>query len=227
MLNLQDIEQYKNTFNAQGYVVIDDLLDKILVEEWNDYLQNKDDWHWTQLIKNSKMEKDFNLVNEKEDILAEYNNTLKDYSEGRFCFSFKRINKPLGNSSLIDEMRSCLSSHNLISIFSKIGHRKISTMSVFYINRFDKGDFITTHSDRGAGRNSMGVVVNLTKEWNPNHGGLTFMLDQESSDINGIVKPKLGRVLVFDIMEKHSPHFVSMVTSNSTVRRIGLVARYH
>lgn len=104
-------------------------------------------------------------------------------------------------------MRSCLSSHDLINILAKIGNRKISVMSVFYINRLDKGDFIVTHSDRGAGRNSMGVVVNLTKKWNPNHGGLTFMIDQESSNINGVITPKLGRVLVFDIIEKNQSSF--------------------
>jgi len=225
--NLQDLDKYEHEFNAQGYVVIDDLLDKILIEKWNNYLQEKEDRYWTQLIKNSELEKDFNLVDEEKDILTSYNNALRDYSEGRFCFSFKRINKPLENSAVIDEMRSRLSSLDLINILSRIGHRKISTMSVFYINRFDRGDFITTHSDRGAGRNSMGIVVSLTKEWNPNYGGLTLMLDRERRDINGVVMPKLGRVLIFDIIEKHNPHFVSMVTSNSTIRRLALVARYY
>lgn len=225
--NLQDLDKYEHEFNVQGYVVIDNFLDKILVEKWNNYLQKKEDRYWTQLIKNSKLEKDFNLVEEKEEILVSYDNALRDYNEGRLCFSFKRINKPLEKSSVIDEIKQYLASPNLINIFSRIGNRTISTMSVFYINRFDKGDFITTHSDRGAGRNSIGVVVNLTEEWDPNHGGLTFMLDQEGKAINGVVMPKLGRVLVFDITGKNNPHFVSMVTSNSRVRRLALVARYY
>ncbi|HBE19562.1 MAG TPA: hypothetical protein DDW51_18620 [Cyanobacteria bacterium UBA11367] len=224
---LLHLDKYKHEFNTQGYVVIDDMLDKLLIEKWNNYLQEKEDCYWTQIIKNSEVEKDFKLIDEKEEILVSHAKALKDYNEGRFCFSFKRINNPKTTSDVIIEMRSHLSSRDFINILSSIGHRKISKMSVLYINRFDKGDFLTTHSDRGMGSNSMGVVVNLTKEWNPNFGGLTFMLDQERKDINGVVMPKLGRVLVFDIMEKHSPHFVSMVTSNGTFRRLAVVARYN
>jgi len=124
--NFQDLDKYRNEFNAQGYVVIDDLLDNILIEKWNNYLQKKEDLYWTQLIKSSELEKDFNLVDEKKDSLTSYNNALRNYNEGKFCFSFKRINKPLGNSDVIDEMRSRLSSLDLINILSKIGHRKIS-----------------------------------------------------------------------------------------------------
>ena len=123
-------------------------------------------------------------------------------------------------------MRCYVSSLELLSTLSKIGQREIKDIPVFYINRFDKGDFLTTHSDRGAGSNSMGVVISLTKEWNPNHGGLTFMLNQERQSISNVVVPKLGRALVFDIAEKHSPHFVSMVTASSDFRRLAIVARY-
>ena len=98
------MDKYRHDFNNHGYVVIDDLLDSNLIERWNTYLQEKEDCHWTQIIRNNHLEKEFQLVDEKKDILKSYNDALKDYNDGNFCFSFKRIKKPVGSSNIIDEM---------------------------------------------------------------------------------------------------------------------------
>ena len=217
------IDKYSHDFNTQGYVVIDDLLDIQLVKKWNDDLQEKPDKYWFQIIKNQELERDFNLVHEKEEISLNHNKAMVDYQNGQFCFSFKRINESIEPGDIISHIIAHLSSNNFRYILSQIGKRKIEKMSVFYINRFDSGDFLTTHSDSG---NSMGIVVNLTKDWNPNFGGITFLLDREKKDINDVLMPKLGRVLVFDIMKNNIPHFVSMVTSNNVFKRLAVVARY-
>lgn len=225
MLNVdfRKLDIYSQKFKEQGYVLIENLLDASLVQKWHQALQNKPDHHWNQIIKNSNIEKDFQVVEEQEQIFLNHNQALKDYSKGLFCFSFKRINKPIEKDDIVEEIIVCLSSISFRNALSKIVQREVKQVSVFYINRFDKGDFLTTHNDGGS---SIGIVINLTKNWNPNFGGITFMIDQESGNIRDAIVPKLGRVLVFDIQKNNQPHFVSMVTSDSSIKRLAIVVRY-
>ena len=85
-----------------------------------------------------------------------------------------------------------------------------------YLSRFDKDDFLTTHCDSDDG---IGIVINLTKEWEANYGGLTMILDT--------FIPSYLNILIFDTKKRKIPHFVSAVTSNRTSKRMALVVRYN
>ncbi|HCR4098005.1 TPA: hypothetical protein OOF48_003208, partial [Providencia rettgeri] len=92
------------------------------------------------------------------------------------------------------------------------------------LSKFDKNDFLTTHCDSDDG---IGIVINLTKEWEANYGGLTMILDNEKKEILETFIPSYLNILIFDTKKRKIPHFVSTVTSNKISKRMALVVRYN
>jgi len=101
--------------------------------------------------------------------------------------------------------------------------RKIGNIDVFYINHFDRGHFLNTHTDSG---NNVGIALNITQNWDPNFGGLTHILDQKRKKSVEILTPGFAELFIFDASEKQIPHFVSMVTAYQKNRRMSVIARY-
>jgi len=131
------------------------------------------DYIWSYIIKNSQLEQDFKISQCKL-IDKNYKIARQDYEKGNFTFAFSRIvaNDETMSIPVFKEIHDLFANQFKV-LAEKMSGRKLEKMSVFYITRFDKGDFLTTHCDSG---NSVGIVLNLSVDWNPVHGGLTILL---------------------------------------------------
>lgn len=209
--------------NEIGYTVIRDLIPAWMVGRWYTALVESR-LPWTQIIRNCEREDDYDLYNQEHEITYNHALALSAYAQGSFCFSFKRVQPTSYTAgSIVDDIYEYFSSSAFISTLSSLSGKRLSHLGPFYVSRFDKGDFLTTHTDSGA---ALGIAFNITPYWNANHGGLTIILDSDRK-VARVLEPEAGVAFIFDTSFQQVPHFVSMVTCDAKKKRLAVIARYH
>lgn len=182
---------------------------------------------WTYIFKNTIAQKDLSYLASADEIEEAFTRCIEDYSNNRFSFFFRRLlNKDIENVVSCEASTIAFdfcNSEKFKELITSLTDRKIGNIDVFYINRFDKGHFLNTHTDSG---NNVGIALNITQNWDPNFGGLTHVLDKERKKVIETLTPDFGELFLFDTSETQVPHFVSMVTANKKNRRMSIIARY-
>lgn len=220
------VDCLRSLFKSQGYVSFDIskyFPDLLAYSEGFSKIENK---CWSYIIKNKYGENDFYLSQHSVSLIEkEKKHALNDYNDGLFSFSFRRIvDDSVGNSiSYFSGVKKIVNSERFIKLLTNITGRKIESSTLLYLNRFDYGDFLTTHCDPGQ---SFGIVINFTLNWNVNHGGLTMVLDKDREFVIDCLIPNNMSTFIFDTATQEIPHFVSMVTGETECKRIALVVRY-
>lgn len=179
---------------------------------------------WSHIVKNHEGEFEYPLDRFSE--MAGHQRLAEDdLRAGRFSFSFERLNDTPANATILELqcMKGLLNSPAMSELLLHVTARKPSRIVQCYVSRFRKGHFIYTHRDPGQ---SFGVAVNLTRFWDPNHGGLTVILDEGGSAVRACLVPVAFQTLVFDTSERSTPHFVSMVSATPPCARMAAIARY-
>jgi len=216
MLENRDIAQH-------GFVIRDlpaTLLDEL--EHLEPTLTQLPAKHWTRVIRSSTLTTDF--AQDDPMSVAEHAQALSRMDSGELCYSFLRIRCEDGNLELpaVRRLTAFLLSDPMRAFIREHAGRTVHALSVYYVNRFCDGDFLTTHRDAG---DNLALVINLTRNWHPVNGGVTFLLDQQNRIVQAL-NPQFGQALMFDCRENTVPHFVSSVTSPSGRHRSAIVARY-
>lgn len=221
-----DLISYQECFGQDGFVQLG--LQAEFESDVNKISHKISAFHqdeWSHIIKNSIQEQDYFLPIEQTLISYHQSIALHEYQHGAFCFSFKRIvdNPRLCHEAFFNKIKAFFCTETFLNFLEKICQRRVKEMSSFYISRFDQGDFLTTHCDA---ESNIAVVLNLTRRWNPNHGGLTCILDQTRNRVIETLTPTFGNLFIFDTLEKSIPHFVSMVTVTPEFPRVAISVRY-
>ena len=213
-------------FQKQGYVSFNIEIFFPELNIFSEEFYNIDEEYWSWIIRNKNGEYDFYLKKHDQLLIEnERASALSDYESGRFSFSFRRIiDDDIGKSVVcFHKAKTIVNSLRFFNFLKCVTGRSLKSNTVIYLNRFNYGDFLTVHSDPGQ---SIGLVINFTKSWNVNHGGLTMILDHDGKKIIDTLIPNNMSALIFDTGKKNIPHFVSMVTAKTQNKRIALVARY-
>lgn len=216
------------TFNEKGYLtknIQSQFASKIyeIMESSQDSLEEC----WTYIYKNSLEQKDLSFLTSEDEIQNSYNCCITDFCDNKFSFFFRRLSNEVKDNVTSSEVSKIAydfcNSEEFKDLIAGLTGRKIGNTDLFYINRFDKGHFLNTHTDSG---NNVGVALNITQNWDPNFGGLTHILDQDRKKVIETLTPGFAELFLFDTSEKQVPHFVSMVTANQKSRRMSVIARY-
>jgi len=182
---------------------------------------------WTYIYKNSIDQKDLSFFTPVSEVERSLTKCLEDYGDNRFSFFFRRLSNEIKDNAVSCQASAIAfdfcNSPKFRDLIVSLTGREIGNVDVFYINRFDKGHFLNTHTDSG---NNVGIALNITQNWDPNFGGLTHILDQERKKVIETLTPGFGELFLFDTSESQVPHFVSMVTANQKSRRMSVIARY-
>lgn len=218
------IDAIGDSFIREGFVSFDLACYLPGLDEATRGLDAVDEDVWSFIIKNhlGEFELPISGLDESRRLhqLAE-----DDLRSGSFSFSFRRLGDNVANDriSSFHNIKKMLSSARMFDLLQQVTKRRPIELLQFYISRFDRGHFLYTHRDPGQ---SFGIAVNLTRRWDPNHGGLTVILDEDSQSVRACLLPTPYQVLVFDTSARSIPHFVSMVTSSPPWPRLAAVARY-
>ncbi|MGN2716723.1 2OG-Fe(II) oxygenase family protein [Aliivibrio fischeri] len=195
-----------------------------------DFIQNDlaiyDSKYWSYIIKYGDFEKDIPVNKFSDKIKKHYENSIQHHSLGQFAFFFKRMcqdhNLDIPITKSFNLAYKLVNSSEFTILLEKITGRNIGNTSQFYINQFDKGEFLGIHSDRG---NNIGIAINITKNWLPTFGGVTHIFHQ-SLDIIDSLTPTFGEMFIFDSKSKEIPHFVSTVSVRRPEKRMAIIVRF-
>ncbi|MCW7541899.1 hypothetical protein OOT46_29305 [Aquabacterium sp. A7-Y] len=218
------MDTLQQSLTEHGYVVFDlrDRMNEALtqLEQAAEAAPLED---WTQVINNNGRVQDLAL---NDPVLVKEHALARDrLFAGEFAYSFKRIDcAGEARSAASEQVRSFLRSTLFTSMLADRFGSVVTGGEAVYINKFEEGDFLTTHCDRGA---DIAVVISLTRDWDMNYGGLTFILSQDRTRILRTISPSFGEAVIFDTKGKPTPHFVSMVCAPRGRGRSSLVARLH
>lgn len=212
-----------SSFQENGFVIarLPAQMDSALQRVYND-LQKVSATSWTQVIKYDAEITDISLLSPS--LAEERQKARSRLDSGELCYSFKRIKCDGVNLDLaaIQQLKTFLLSDQIISFVKEKTGRTVGAISLFYVNQFGDGDFLTTHRDTGE---NLALVISLTRDWNPNNGGITFLLDNENQ-VRHALNPAFGQALILDCVTNTVPHFVSAVASTTNKTRMAIVARY-
>ena len=182
---------------------------------------------WTYIYKYAHEQKDLPFTTTQHKIDRIYSKCFNDFCKNEFSFFFRRLlNEGIEDFAISEASKKAYAFCNsdiFKNLIENVTGRNIGDIDVFYINRFDRGCFLNTHTDRGE---NIGIAINITKSWDPNFGGLTHILDESRKNVIETLTPKFGEMFIFDVSEMQVPHFVSMVAVNSKDKRMSIIARY-
>jgi Rps23 Pro-64 3,4-dihydroxylase Tpa1-like proline 4-hydroxylase len=79
-----------------------------------------------------------------------------------------------------------------------------------FVSKYEDSDYAGMHKDTARGQYSF--TYQLTKNWNPNHGGFLSFWDSETFTIYKTIYPEFNSITVFKVQPHHDPdHFVTRV----------------
>lgn len=93
-----------------------------------------------------------------------------------------------------------------------------------FISVYDQGDFLNIHTDKQRG---VAFVLNLTKDWKPEYGGLLNLIPDGDSNEMVSVFPEFNSLVMFSLGDEGVPHFVSEVSSRAPCSRIAISGWYN
>ena len=217
-------QEIRLAFEAIGHVQIDLAPLFPTARGFSERLAAVPDACWSQIIKHSAGEADFYADQFAEASVARQL-AFADYSAGKFAFAFRRLpdNQVSQEIAVFRDIKIFLEERGFIGFLNQVSGRRVTRLTDFYVSRYERQDFLTTHCDSGP---SLGIVINFTRNWNANHGGLTFLLSEDRSRVVHTIVPKDCELFLFDTSQRKVPHFVSMVTANAATKRLAAIARY-
>jgi SM-20-related protein len=224
-----DIDGLTSEFGASNSLVIDNYLKPDYAELLQNWLDEKMPEHWwfasyraTASGKGYEGTKFINHSSQnKESIDFEKEKANYSLSKGHFAYMFDRTLDDHGKTcSCIEcEFRKFLASDAHLLFLSTITNEWLTRTDEFFASRYTAGQFLGPHHDLNKGK--IGFILNLTKDWRPEHGGLLHMLDKDYMTVEKTILPVFNRLTIFHIPSQHGiPHFVSHVNPAVKVNRI-------
>lgn len=217
--NNYDTEELRMIYDINKRVVIDNFLS----DEFAEYVYNdinrlpKHTWFNCVGFSNIKIEKRWKPINRKKHMMS---NELakKSFNHDQFAYSFKRnMGMRQGETSYVETiLRDIFSSDNLYNLIDDVTGNKPQSYSQLFLSQYVKNCFLAPHSDINRGK--FAFVLNLTKDWKPQYGGVLHFLDDKRENIVDSYVPKFNSLIIFEVPKTGIPHFVSHVVHEKKKR---------
>ena len=214
-----DIESIRKEFTNKRVVVIKDFLREDVAERLHKYLTEEmpSDWWIISTAPRIGGDDGFdltpNLDDNRDEINRKYLHTLEAFKEGKFSYSFHRTinDHHHGCTCLECDFREWLVSPEQISFLNKTVDIEVSTTDEVFAAVYLPGDYLSPHVDSPNG--SVGFVLQLTKNWEPQFGGNLHFLNNETSEIERVEVPTFNTLTFFDLPPGVGKlHYVSHVS---------------
>ena len=92
-----------------------------------------------------------------------------------------------------------------------------------FTSKYGKGDYNGPHNDNAKGR--VTIVLNLSKGWLPQDGGVFFGMENDYCTVKHIEVPTFNSLVIFDVSDGGMPHLVNHVT-NPDKERLAITGWY-
>jgi len=220
-----DLSNYIEKFNQKKIIQIKNILNTDFAEEIYKYIFLHKNWNLSSGFDKFKfmkpLQKQFDKANELQ--VKNINDKFKNDS---FTYIFHRTMNNTKPDYLEYLIRKQLSSPEFIHMIKQITNIEVSSLSTLFLSKYKPGHFLSPHSDKGNGK--IAFVLNLSKFWKPQYGGILHFLDEERKNIIDSYVPDFNNIILFEVPEDHDrPHFVSHIVPNIKHSRYAITGWYN
>jgi len=153
-----------------------------------------------------------------------YQRARKELRAGNFSYCFRRT---LGDHLSDCHCQECrfrvaLEGDEMIEFFSRIG-LPAAVPAEMFASRYSPGSFLSPHHDSGNGR--VAFVLNLSRSWLPQWGGLLTFLNDDWRTIRRVCTPEFNTLCLFELPAGRTvPHLVTQVVAGHRLAFTGWYA---
>lgn len=221
-----DVKAIAASLKSAGHVQIPDFLKPEAAEALLQFLLDSEDWRHVLNAGDKVYEIPFEQL---EAMDQEQRRTLDRKADQEaahgFQFRFDTIRVPDGEAERraqdtpLTDFASFLSAPEQVDWFRRItGSDKVDFADA-QATRYRSGSFLTTHDDAVEGkRRHFAYVLNLTRDWRADWGGLLFFPSERSTRVDALV-PHFNLLNLFAVGQ---PHGVSQVATYAPRPRISV-----
>ena len=224
ILNINlDNDKVKMEFEITGKVVIKNILNHNFAEHLYNTVKKIPNKYWYNIcgVRNTKYEAKLISSNNQRNKKNEQE-AKKSFRKDEFSYNFYKTMEYRKNevSQMELLLRTVLSSKLFLSMISYITNLNITNLNKMFLSKYKSGHFLSPHSDIGNGR--IAYVLNLTKNWKPQYGGVLHFLNKERTEIIDSYVPTFNTLILFYVPEKGIPHFVSHIVPDTKKNRYAI-----
>ena len=204
-----NIELYQSIFNQKKIIQIQSILTKYFAEDLFKAAIFEKKWTLASGFGKMKFEKPLEPKYENANHLQIKNINLH-FKEDEFTYMFHRSmnNKNFNKMEML--IRNQLNSPEFLDLIYQITNIRVAKLSTLFLSKYKSSHFLGPHSDKGNGK--LAFVINLSKFWKPQYGGILHFLNEERTEIIDSYVPGFNNLILFEVPDdKELPHFVSHV----------------
>tara|TARA_B110000483_G_scaffold234850_1_gene305520 strand:+ start:3956 stop:4651 length:696 start_codon:yes stop_codon:yes gene_type:complete len=221
--NLEDFEKYKNIFEKNKKVKIENLLITKVAEILFKHALTEKNWILSTGHDATKYEKRINKQFEKANAI-QIKKIQDKFKNDHFSYIFLRSMNNIKPSFLEYTLRKNMGSEEFIHYLNKITNLNLTKLNTLFLSKYKGGNFLSPHSDNGNGK--LAFVLNLTKNWKPQYGGILHFMNDTKTEIVESFTPLFNNLMLFEVPEGGIPHFVSHVVPYVKQERYSITGWY-
>lgn len=222
---------YRDKFLKDGSVVIRNFLVEDYVEKLHNFFNQgmPENWWYSVSFPGTTGQVRYlrNFEENKSEIEFEKNYSIKLFNDGLYTYHFYRSagDHYEGCGCEECEFRKWLKSDEILKFLNELSGFEVNEFSTMFASRYSEGCFLSPHHDDTLG--SIGFVLQLTKNWKPQWGGILHFLDDNRQVIEYSEVPTFNTLTLFHIPEGRGKwHYVSHVNPGITSHRIAYSGWY-
>lgn len=220
-------EKVKKDFEKNNYILIEDFLDEQYAEELFNFLTYEMPLDWWYSVSLSNKKEDFmttrNLPENKYRIIQEKLMAEKTFNKGEFSYHFYRtLGDHVEDCSCKEcEFRKWVLKDEFLTALKNMTGMKFKKYKTLFASKYSEGCFLSPHTDESNG--DIGFVLQLTKDWLPQWGGLLHFLNDDLNEVTAVKIPKFNTLTLFKLPDQKGKwHYVSHVNQGVKKSRIAI-----
>jgi len=187
-----------NFYSSKYYITKNDFLNKNFIDKIFKTITSENKWVYTTNIGNEKIKNNNNIISRKEKAISMYNDGLFSYSKYEYD----------NNAEILYEIKKNLLEKKTLDTISYLTGEKITKIMDVFISKYEKGDFLSTHTDNTLGKYAF--MIYLNKNWNHSCGG-NLNIIKNDKNIDTII-PEYNKLILMNVYKELRPHYIDINT---------------
>jgi SM-20-related protein len=221
-----DIPTLVKEFGEKKVLVIQNFLKDEIAESFYSWFSEEmpSDWWEVSSCPAYGQEKPSFVRNNDEnsdEIKERYSEAIEAFRNGSFSYNFYRTlpNHYQDCNCIECKIRNWLVDSECLDFVSEVTSEKYTDSDEVFAACYTSGDFLSPHIDSPNG--TLGFVLQLTKNWKPEYGGLLHFMDDDRTVVERIEVPEFNSLTLFYLPKnKGKWHFVSSVSPGTPEIRL-------
>ncbi|MBB5212353.1 2OG-Fe(II) oxygenase [Microbulbifer hydrolyticus] len=227
-----DIRRYSSDFEKRGFVQISEFLNNESANALWELLESQSEWNLVFNRQGKHVDLSYrdycSWSEEQKKALNEYiwqsaTDTFGYFYKSIPVFDIYKNNILPGNP--LNNLYELVNSKPFLSLMRILTGEESIAFADVQATSYDRGHFLKIHDDNVSGKNRVAAyVINLTKNWSPDWGGLFHLFDGEENVVGSLV-PAFNAINVFKVPQKHSVSYVTPFAATSRYSITGWLRR--